>query len=149
MPAALNIHNTWALLTVRRQLTLDDPTIGRTLVQRSTALLDGDSISEQSRRELTSIVYSLHTDGITGNAITAAVTEYEAQETLEAVVARDADKLECLVQAVEYRHQGIDNVQRWIDSSRAALKTSSAHRLADAALAGQPLAWLTPPPPPA
>ncbi|MET8043426.1 HD domain-containing protein [Micromonospora sp. NPDC005215] len=79
-------------------------------------------------------------------AITAAVAEYEAGETLEAVVARDADKLECLVQAVEYRHQGVDNVQRWIDSSRAALKTTSAHRLADAALSGQPLAWLTPPP---
>lgn len=80
------------------------------------------------------------------DVITAAVAEYEAGETLEAVVARDADKLECLVQAVEYRHQGIDNVQRWIDSSRAALKTASAQRLADAALNGQPLAWLTPPP---
>ncbi|MDI5938673.1 MULTISPECIES: HD domain-containing protein [Micromonospora] len=79
------------------------------------------------------------------DTITAAVTEYEAGETLDAVVARDADKLECLVQAVEYRHQGIDNVQRWIDSSRAALRTNSAHRLADAALTGQPLAWLTPP----
>lgn len=82
------------------------------------------------------------------DTITAAVAEFEAGETLEAVVARDADKLECLVQAVEYRHQGIDNVQRWIDSSRAALRTSSAHRLADAALTGQPLAWLTPPPQP-
>jgi putative hydrolase of HD superfamily len=80
------------------------------------------------------------------DVITAAVAEYEAGETMEAVVARDADKLECLVQAVEYRHQGVDNVQRWIDSSRAALKTASAHRLADAALSGQPLAWLTPPP---
>lgn len=80
--------------------------------------------------------------------ITAAVAEYEAGETLEAIVARDADKLECLVQAVEYRHQGINNVQRWIDSSRAALMTTSAHRLADAALNGQPLAWLTPAPPP-
>ncbi|MFI2709377.1 HD family hydrolase [Micromonospora sp. NPDC018662] len=79
------------------------------------------------------------------DTITAAVAEYEAGETLEAVVARDADKLECLVQAVEYRHQGIDNVQRWIDSSRAALTTASAQRLADAALTGQPLAWLTPP----
>ncbi|GGM40177.1 haloacid dehalogenase [Micromonospora sonchi] len=78
------------------------------------------------------------------DVITAAVAEYEAGETLEAVVARDADKLECLVQAVEYRHQGIDNVQRWIDSSRATLKTASAQRLADAALTGQPLAWLTP-----
>ncbi|SCL23513.1 putative hydrolases of HD superfamily [Micromonospora rhizosphaerae] len=77
--------------------------------------------------------------------ITAAVAEYEAGETREAVVARDADKLECLVQAVEYRHQGVDNVQRWIDSSCAALQTRSAQRLADAALSGQPLAWLQTP----
>ncbi|GII25697.1 HD domain-containing protein [Planosporangium mesophilum] len=75
--------------------------------------------------------------------IRAAVAEYEAAETLEAVVARDADKLECLVQAVEYRHQGTDTVQRWIDSSRSALKTAAALRLADAALAGNPLNWLT------
>lgn len=74
--------------------------------------------------------------------ISEAVAEYEAGETIEAVVARDADKLECLVQAVEYRHQGTSTVQPWIDSSRAALKTTSAHRLADAALAGQPLSWL-------
>ncbi|WP_422756221.1 HD domain-containing protein [Micromonospora sp. WMMD708] len=78
--------------------------------------------------------------------INAAVAEYEAGETPEAIVARDADKLECLVQAVEYRHQGIGDVQRWIDSSRAALKTAGAHRLADAALSGEPLGWLTPPP---
>ncbi|MBP1782975.1 MULTISPECIES: HD domain-containing protein [Micromonospora] len=79
------------------------------------------------------------------DVINAAVAEYEAGETLEAIVARDADKLECLVQAVEYRHQGVADVQRWIDSSRAALKTASAHRLADAALDGAPVAWLTPP----
>ncbi|MGX4654236.1 HD domain-containing protein [Micromonospora sp. SCSIO 07396] len=78
--------------------------------------------------------------------INAAVAEYEAGETPEAIVARDADKLECLVQAVEYRHQGIGDVQRWIDSSRAALKTAGAHRLAEAALSGEPLGWLTPPP---
>lgn len=34
-----------------------------------------------------------------------AVDEYEAGETPEAIVARDADKLECLVQAVECREQ--------------------------------------------
>ncbi|WP_433227929.1 HD domain-containing protein [Micromonospora sp. CA-248260] len=78
--------------------------------------------------------------------VNAAVAEYEAGETPEAIVARDADKLECLVQAVEYRHQGIGDVQRWIDSSRVALRTAGAHRLADAALSGQPLGWLTPPP---
>ncbi|MGH2598954.1 MAG: HD domain-containing protein [Haloechinothrix sp.] len=70
-----------------------------------------------------------------------AVDEYEAGETLEAVVARDADKLECLAQAVEYRSQGVSTVQPWIDSCRAALKTSSALRLADAAEAGDVLSW--------
>ncbi len=73
--------------------------------------------------------------------IKEAVSEYEAGETLEAIVARDADKLECLVQAVEYRAQGVTTVQSWIDSSRAALKTASALRLADAAIAGNPLTW--------
>jgi putative hydrolases of HD superfamily len=76
------------------------------------------------------------------STIGAAVAEYEAGVTIEAIVARDADKLECLVQAVEYRHQGTSTVQPWIDSSRAALKTASAHRLADAAMVGDPLGWL-------
>ncbi|MGB2571482.1 helix-turn-helix domain-containing protein [Micromonospora citrea] len=62
----LNVHNLWALLTARRGLALDDPHTGRALVERSTLLLDSDEISPQSRRELTSIVYSLRTDGITG-----------------------------------------------------------------------------------
>ncbi|ODB72616.1 MULTISPECIES: HD domain-containing protein [Micromonospora] len=76
------------------------------------------------------------------DVINAAVAEYEAGETLEAVVARDADKLECLVQAVEYRQQGVSDVQRWIDSSRDALKTASAHRLADVALTSGSMPWL-------
>lgn len=77
------------------------------------------------------------------SVIKAAVAEYEAGETLEAMVARDADKLECLVQAVEYRAQGVTMVQSWIDSSRAALKTASAIRIAEAAITGNPLGWRT------
>lgn len=73
--------------------------------------------------------------------IQGAVDEYEAGETIESVVARDADKLECLIQAVEYREQGFANVQPWIDSSLASLKTASAHRLADQALQGGTVAW--------
>ncbi len=71
----------------------------------------------------------------------AAVDEYEAGETIEAIVARDADKLECLVQAVEYRASGYQQVQPWIDSSLAALKTESARRLAEQALTGDTLMW--------
>lgn len=36
-----------------------------------------------------------------------------------------------IIQAVEYREQGHQNVQPWIDSSLAALKTKSAKHIAD------------------
>jgi putative hydrolase of HD superfamily len=70
-----------------------------------------------------------------------AVAEYEAAATPEARCARDADKLECLVQAVEYRASGYAGVQGWITSSRAAIRTVTAGRIADAALRVSPLAW--------
>ena len=74
--------------------------------------------------------------------ISAAVAEYEAAETPEARCARDADKLECLLQAREYQEQGHANVQPWIDSSLAALTTTSAKRLAHEAMAQSSLDWL-------
>lgn len=75
------------------------------------------------------------------DAIQSAVGEFEAGETLEAKCAKDADKLECLTQAVEYRHQGVATVGRWIDSSLAALQTDTARALADEILEADPLAW--------
>ncbi|GAA4013576.1 HD domain-containing protein [Allokutzneria multivorans] len=70
-----------------------------------------------------------------------AVAAYEAQDSAEALCAKDADKLECLLQAVEYRAAGHDGVQGWIDSSRAGLKTETAQRIADAALTISTLSW--------
>ncbi|MYS08534.1 HD domain-containing protein [Streptomyces sp. SID6041] len=69
------------------------------------------------------------------------VEEYETNDTPEAIVAKDADKLECLVQAVEYRAQGNTLVQDWIDTSLNSLKTPSAQALAEAALTMSPLEW--------
>jgi putative hydrolase of HD superfamily len=74
--------------------------------------------------------------------ISTAVAEYEAAETQEARCARDADKLECLLQAREYQEQGHTNVQAWIDSSLAALTTASAKQLAHEAMAQNSLDWL-------
>lgn len=70
-----------------------------------------------------------------------AVAEYEAQQTHEACCAKDADKLECLIQAIEYRDAGYASVQGWIDSSRSGLRTDTARHIADAALCTSPLAW--------
>ena len=70
------------------------------------------------------------------------VAEYEEHASLEARCAHDADKLECLLQAVEYREQGYRNVQPWIDSSLAQLQTVTAKRLAEEALRTGSLDWL-------
>jgi putative hydrolase of HD superfamily len=76
-----------------------------------------------------------------GKTVQEAVAEYEAQQTPEAQCAKDADKLECLIQAIEYREAGYARVQGWIDSSRGGLRTDTARRIADAALGVSPLAW--------
>jgi putative hydrolases of HD superfamily len=80
--------------------------------------------------------------GTIADVISAAVSEYEVAETLEARCARDADKLECLLQAREYEDQGHRNVQPWIDSSLASLQTPSAKQLAAEALSQGSLDWL-------
>ncbi|WP_219498980.1 HD domain-containing protein [Nonomuraea ceibae] len=74
--------------------------------------------------------------------VSGAVGEYEDRTSLEAICARDADKLECLIQAIEYREQGHQNVQPWIDTSLAALTTASAKCLADEALRTGSLEWM-------
>ncbi|BCK66927.1 hypothetical protein Srufu_008800 [Streptomyces libani subsp. rufus] len=57
------------------------------------------------------------------------------------ICAHDADKLECLIQAVEYREQGCANVRPWIDSSISKLRTASAQALAAAALHMTSIKW--------
>ncbi|KAB7849962.1 HD domain-containing protein [Streptomyces mobaraensis] len=69
------------------------------------------------------------------------VEEYENGTGLDVLCAHDADKLECLIQAVEYREQGYQNVQNWIDTSRSRLKTASAQSLAEAALRMTSVQW--------
>ncbi|MFF1696834.1 HD family hydrolase [Streptomyces sp. NPDC058257] len=69
------------------------------------------------------------------------IGEYEDKETPEAVCARDADKLECMIQGIEYREQGYTNMQRWIDNSRGRITTKSAAELADAVLETGSLDW--------
>ncbi|MGL5866774.1 MAG: HD domain-containing protein [Dermatophilaceae bacterium] len=73
--------------------------------------------------------------------VTAAVAEYENQHTAEARCAKDADRIECLMQAIEYQEAGYQRVQGWIDSSLAKVDTAFGRRLAHAALHTSPLAW--------
>jgi putative hydrolase of HD superfamily len=79
---------------------------------------------------------------VLASAVRELVGEYEARESAEAVCARDADKLECMLQGIEYRAQGYELAQRWIDNSRGRLVTGTAQRLADELLGLDPLDWL-------
>ena len=56
-------------------------------------------------------------------------------------LAKDADKLECLLQAREYQAQGHGDVAAWIESSAAGLRSASARRLADACRRVPPRRW--------
>jgi putative hydrolases of HD superfamily len=66
--------------------------------------------------------------------------EFEAGQTIEAQVARDADKLETLLQAIEYQAQGHDTTA-WQETSIAALRTETAKQLAQAITAADPQWW--------
>lgn len=78
---------------------------------------------------------------LAAKTIQDAVDEYEEGKTPESHCARDADRIECILQAVEYREAGYQRVDGWIETSRERVQTEFGRRLADAALTTSPLAW--------
>ncbi|RZQ62721.1 HD domain-containing protein [Amycolatopsis suaedae] len=73
--------------------------------------------------------------------VRGAVDEYESRQSAEALCAKDADKLEMLLQALEYRDVGVQRLDGWIASARDGLRTATARRIAEAATTLSPLAW--------
>lgn len=77
--------------------------------------------------------------------ISALIDEHEGAKTphgtAEARCSRDADKLDCLLQAREYEVQGNQQMQPWIASMVAAVSTETGKRLAASALEVAPGAW--------
>lgn len=57
--------------------------------------------------------------------------EYEEQKTRESIVARDADILECLIQAKEYYDSGYTKAKKFFDKAPKFLKTATARNLWD------------------
>jgi putative hydrolase of HD superfamily len=55
--------------------------------------------------------------------------EYTGQSTSESIIARDADILECLIQAKEYEEQGFKEASRFMEKAPGFLETESAKRL--------------------
>jgi len=57
-------------------------------------------------------------------------------------VAKDADRLELIFQAKEYRDLGNKYVEQWIERASALLKTASAKKMAKEALKRDSFKWL-------
>ena len=73
--------------------------------------------------------------------ITSMISEFEQALSLEGRVARDADLLECLLQAREYQALGYHDVGDWILNAQTALTTESAKRIAAECLRTEPKEW--------
>lgn len=63
------------------------------------------------------------------NELSGMHAEYRLQKTKESIVARDADILECLIQAKEYKEHGYKEAFRFMKKAPSKLKTKSAKKL--------------------
>ncbi len=59
----------------------------------------------------------------------AMFNELESRSSKDAIVAKDADYLECAFQALEYMQSGHALASEWVDNVEAALKTPSAKKI--------------------
>ncbi len=70
-----------------------------------------------------------------------ARAEYRKQRTLESLIARDADILECLIQAKEYKDHGYSRAPQFMKKAPGFLKTKSAKKLWRRAKNADPDSW--------
>ena len=94
-------------------------------------------------KEAETNVYQEQTDplGETGKDIFSLHQELNAQKTKEALIARDADLLESLVQAREYGTIGYSDARDWITNAKKHLVTESAKKLAKELEETEPNEW--------
>ncbi len=76
-----------------------------------------------------------------GNELLDLMTELESNKTKEAIIANDADYLECAIQAKEYRDTGHKLTEEWIETVRKMLKTKTAKEILKAVEKSEP--WWT------
>ncbi len=65
----------------------------------------------------------------TKNELSDMRAEYKKQKTPESIIARDADILECLIQAKEYFEYGFSEAVKFTKIAPSFLKTKSARKL--------------------
>jgi len=75
------------------------------------------------------------------NELSGAHLEFRDQKSKEAVAARDADILECLIQAKEYHEHGFKEAVKFMKKAPAYLRTKSAKKLWQLARKSNLNAW--------
>ncbi len=77
-----------------------------------------------------------------GKELENIMDEFSAHKTKEAVIARDADKLEMVFQAKEYLDEGNTYANDWIKSGMRKLKTKSAKKIAKKVIKSDSKKWI-------
>ena len=68
--------------------------------------------------------------------------EYEAKQTKESLVVKDADMLDQVLLLKEYAHQGNKEAQKWLeDAHNISLQTNNAKKLLDKILMSDVTDW--------
>jgi putative hydrolase of HD superfamily len=73
--------------------------------------------------------------------IAALTVEHSGAPDLETQLAHDADLLECLIQAIEYRERGYKDAGDWIENCRNGLSHAVSKELAEACLKTPANSW--------
>lgn len=73
--------------------------------------------------------------------IKKSFSEFHTDGSKEGIIARDADLIECAIQAKEYLDKGFKGAQDWIDNVRKHVRTDSARKLLDAVESGDSMSW--------
>ena len=76
-----------------------------------------------------------------GGELKEVRAEHDEQETLESKIARDADILECLIQAKEYKDLGFASAEKFFRKAPEHLKTETAKKLWKSALKWDSSTW--------
>jgi putative hydrolase of HD superfamily len=106
----------------------DIPSVGRAYVSTVKA----EAVSSHQTAEMPDVLSTM---------VQGLVQDYEADDSIEAQLAHDADKIETLLQAREYQAQGQYNTEAWQNSSIASLKTDAGKTLAQATQGTDPEHW--------
>ena len=70
-----------------------------------------------------------------------SLKERITEDMKAAMRAKDADRLECLIQAREYEDRGHHAAREWIENALGALETESAKKIAAECSSANPVDW--------